>query len=157
MLNWLTKKTQQVVINGHSSTLVHVDSGAPQGTVLHPLMCLLYINDITTNIFSSIRLFVDECVLYRVIQTVEDHHCLQQDLRMYRVDRIIQWTKQWQTNLNIDKCAILTSSRSITPPKFQYYIDNTTLNRTNQHLYLGVLIHSTLSFSPQNYNKPQNH
>ena len=55
-------------------------------------------------------------ILYRVIQTEEDHHCLQQDL-----DRIIKWTKvtkQWQMDLNIDKCAILTCSRSISPPKF---------------------------------------
>ena len=82
ILNWLTRRTQRAVINGLGSTLdlVHVDLGAPQGTVLHQLMCLLYINDITTNIFSSIRLFVDDYVLYRVIQTEEDHHCLQQDL-----------------------------------------------------------------------------
>jgi len=101
---WLTGRTQWVVIKGHSSTSVHVDLGVPQGTALGPLMFLLYINDITTNITSSIRLYVDDCVLYRVIHSEQDHHLLQQDL-----NRITQWTKQWQMSLNIDKYVILTT------------------------------------------------
>jgi len=141
--SWLTKRTQRVVIKGHSSTYVNVDSGVPQGTVLGPLMFLLYINDITTNISSSIRLFADDCVLYRIIQSEQDHHHLQQDLNC-----IIDWTKRWQMNLNISKCVILTCSRSTAPPAYHYYINNTILNRTNQHLYLGVLFHSEMSFSP---------
>ena len=143
IFSWLTKRTQRVVIKGHSSTYVHVDSGVPQGTVLGPLMFLLYINDITTNITSSIRLFADKCVLYHVIHSEQDHCHLQQDLNY-----IIQWTKQWQMSLNIDECVILTCSRSTSPPEFQYYIDNEALARTNQHLYLGVLFHSSMSFSP---------
>ena len=89
IFSWLTKRTQRVFIKGHSSTYVHVDSGVPQGTVLGPLMFLLYINDITTNITSSIRLFADDCVLYCVIHSEQDHCHLQQDLNY-----IIQWTKQ---------------------------------------------------------------
>ena len=61
--SWLTKRQQRVVIKGHNSFYVHVNSGVPQGTVLGPLMFLLYINDITTNISSNIRLFADDCVL----------------------------------------------------------------------------------------------
>ena len=139
---WLTKRTQRVVIKGHSSTYVHVDSGVPQGTVHGPLMFLLYINDITSNISSCIRLFADDCVLYRVIQSEQDHHHLQQDLNY-----IIQWTKHWQMSLNIDKCVILTCSRSTSPPEYHYNIDNTMLNHTSQHQYLGVLFHSQMSFS----------
>ena len=102
IFSWLTKRTQRVVIKSHSSTYVHVDSGVPQGTVLGPLMFLSYINDITTNITSSIRLFADDCVLYHVIHSEQDHCHLQQDLNY-----IIQWTKQWQMSLNINKCVIL--------------------------------------------------
>ena len=51
-------------------------------------------------------------------------------------------------SLNIEKCVILTCSRSTSPPEFQYYIDNEALTRTNQHLYLGFLFHSSMSFSP---------
>ena len=60
--SWLTKRTQRVVIKGHSSAYVHVKSGVPQGTVLGPLMFLLFINNITTDISSGIRLFADDCV-----------------------------------------------------------------------------------------------
>ena len=114
-------------------------------------MFLLYINDITTNISSRIRLFTDDCVLYRVVQSHQDHQHLQHDLNL-----IIQWTKQWQMRLNIDKCAVLTCSRSTSPPEFHYYIDNIILNCTNQHLYLGVLFHSTMSFSPHINNITSN-
>ena len=141
--SWLTKRQQRVVIKDHNSSYIHVNSGVPQGTVLGPLMFLLYINDITTNISSNIRLFADDCVLYRVIHSEQDHHILQQDLNL-----IIQWTVLWQMCLNTDKCAILTCSRSTSPPEFQYYINGNTLNRTNQHTYLGVLFHSFMSFSP---------
>jgi len=51
-------------------------------------------------------------------------------------------------NLNIDKCVILTCSRSTSPPEFQCYINNETLTHTSQHLYLGILFHSSMSFSP---------
>ena len=107
--SWLTKRTR-VVIKGHSSTFVHVDSGVLQGTVLCPLMFLLYVNDITTDISSCIRLFADDCVLYRIVQSEQDHHYLQQDLSC-----IIHWTNQWQMKLNIDKCVILACSRSTSP------------------------------------------
>ena len=51
-------------------------------------------------------------------------------------------------SLNIDKCVVLTCSRSTSSPEFRYYINNETLTRTIQHLYLGVLFHSSMSFSP---------
>jgi len=118
----------QVVIKGHSSTSVHVDSGVPQELFL-VLSCF---------ITSSTRLFADDCVLYCVVHSEQD----QQDL-----NHIIQWTKQWQMSLNIDKCVIIIL-RSTSPPEFQYYINNETLTCTSQHLYLGVLFHSPMSFSP---------
>ena len=66
---WFTKRTQKVVVEGETSKTLKVLSGVPQGTVLGPLMFLLYINDISTEIGSSIRLFADDCVLYRIIKT----------------------------------------------------------------------------------------
>ena len=59
-------------------------------------MFLLYINDITTNISSNIRLFADDCVLYYVIHSKQDHHLLQQDLNL-----IIQCTELWQMSLTL--------------------------------------------------------
>jgi hypothetical protein len=62
--SWLTQRTQQVVVDGTTSNPVSVRSGVPQGTVLGPLMFLLYINDIGRGIKSTIRLFTDDCLLY---------------------------------------------------------------------------------------------
>ena len=68
---WLTNRTQRVVVEGVASENLSVLSGVPQGTVLGPLMFLLYINDISTNIGSSIRLFADDCVIhvYQIIKS----------------------------------------------------------------------------------------
>ena len=74
---WLINRTQKVVVEGETSNNLKVLSGVPQGTVLGPLMFLLYVNDISTGIGSSIRLFADDCVLYRVIKSTEDHDQLQ--------------------------------------------------------------------------------
>ena len=65
--NWLTQRTQKVVLNGEASNEVKVISGIPQGTVLGPLMFLLYVNDIYDNTSFSIGMFADDCVLYRII------------------------------------------------------------------------------------------
>ena len=65
--SWLSQRTQCVVVDGESSELVRVESGVPQGTVLGPLMFLLYINDITNGLTSNIRLFADDCIIYRTI------------------------------------------------------------------------------------------
>ena len=68
---WLIQRSQCVVLDGVSSDLVTVQSGIPQGTVLGPLMFLLYINDISNNIHSSLRLFADDCLLYRIVSFTE--------------------------------------------------------------------------------------
>ena len=85
-------------------------SGVPQGTVLGPLMFLMYINDIDENISLTVWLFADDCIMYRIIDSLEDSLCLQRDL-----STILNWTKKWQMQLNIDKCVVLRCTRS-TPP-----------------------------------------
>ena len=65
LTTWLTKRTQQVVIDGQASTHSRVKSGVPQGTVFSPIMLLLYINDIGQDIASKIQLFANDCILYK--------------------------------------------------------------------------------------------
>ena len=78
--SWLTEYSQSVVIDGTSSKPVSVLSGVPQGTVLGPLMFLLYINDITDRVSSTLCLFADDCLSYRKIQSPQDSILLQKDL-----------------------------------------------------------------------------
>ena len=77
---WLTQRTQQVVLDGISSAPALVKSGVPQGTVLGPILFLIYINDIVENVTSSTRLFADDCLLYRVIRSEANTVNLQLDL-----------------------------------------------------------------------------
>ena len=88
---WLTKRNQGVTLENHVSSKLPVKSGVPQGTVLGPLMFLLYINDIDESISSMVRLFADDCVIYRIIESLEDSLCLQRDL-----NTILDWTRKWQ-------------------------------------------------------------
>ena len=91
-LKWIDSfhcfRQQRIVINGIKSDWAPVLSGVPQGTVLGPVLFSLYINDITTDTDSEIRLFADDCVCYREIKVTEDPVKLQED-----IDRLGCWAK----------------------------------------------------------------
>ena len=70
--SWLSGRTQNVVLDGQASDPVPVLSGVPQGSVLGPILFLIFINDLPDNIRSSVRLFADDCVLYRNIHSIQD-------------------------------------------------------------------------------------
>ena len=74
--NYLTQREMCVVVEGESSRHVAVGSGISQGTVLGPLLFLCHINDLPERVKSHIRLFADDCLLYRAINSVKDHHIL---------------------------------------------------------------------------------
>ena len=80
--NWLTSRTQSVVVDGESSEETAVISGVPQGTVLGPLLFILYINDIGNGTSSTIRLFADDALIYRKITSRAYTATFQIDLNM---------------------------------------------------------------------------
>ena len=80
MQTFLTKRSQRVVVDGKASDWCHVSSGIPQGTVIGPHLFLTFINDLPDSIQSNIRLFADDCLIYRSISTAEDQVILQRDL-----------------------------------------------------------------------------
>ena len=89
--SFLTGCTQKVVIDGISSSLISVTSCVPQGTVLGPLLFLIYVNDLPNCIqHSTIRLFANDCILHRSIQSELDTALLQKD-----IDSLLAWTITW--------------------------------------------------------------
>jgi hypothetical protein len=79
--DFLTSRTQTVIIDGVQSEKIHVTSGIPQGTVLDPIMFLVYINDINEYIkHSTLRLFADDSIIYKTIRNKEDTQKQQEDL-----------------------------------------------------------------------------
>ena len=79
--SFLSNRHQKVIIDNISSDSVSVVSGVPQGTVLGPILFIIYINDVIENIkHSNILLFADDIVLYKEISAVRDAQQLQEDL-----------------------------------------------------------------------------
>lgn len=87
------------MLNSEKSDYVGVLSGVPQGSVLGPLLFLVYINDINNGIQSNIRPFADDCIIYKAINDSNDVNFLQADL-----DNISMWCNNWKMNLNVKKC-----------------------------------------------------
>ena len=140
MKDFLSERTQQVVVNGESSTKEKVTSGVPQGTVLGPLLFLIYINDLPDRVKSQIRLFADDSYLYRTINNPQDTVQLQQDL-----DELTKWENEWSMEFHAGKCKLLCVTNKLKPIKSSYYMK---LDTVETGKYLGVLINKHLSWKP---------
>ena len=147
MLQWiksfLTNRTQRVVVNGTCSSPCGVTSGVLQGSVLGPILFLIYINDITSNIHSQLRLFADDCLVYRPIYSPADHKTFQDDLYKLSVMADV-----WQMRFNVKKCCILCVSTLHSTSNFIYTMYSIPLQVVEQHHYLGVLIDNKLLWTP---------
>ena len=137
--SFLSNRIQRVVCDGEVSDSKQVLSGVPQGTVLGPLLFLLYVNDIPTNINSTIRLFADDCLVYRKTNNHSDQQVLQDDL-----NKLEQWQNKWQMNFNPSKCHILTISPKKCYNSPTYTLCNQPLKQVDSHPYLGVEIDNKL-------------
>ena len=104
---FLTHRTQQVTAEGAMSDSVEVLSGVPQGTVLGPLLFLVFINDLPDCVQSKIRLFADDCILYRRIKIRNDCYILQDDL-----NSLAEWENKWGMAFHPEKCSPIRKTRS---------------------------------------------
>ena len=109
-------------------------SGVPQGTVLGLLLFSLYINDISADIESEIRLFADDCVCYREIKNEEDTLKLQRD-----IDRLGSWARKWGMRFQTNK----RSSKI----QANYTLEGTVLENVESIKYLGVTITNDLKWN----------
>jgi hypothetical protein len=116
-------------------------SGVPQGTVLGPLLFLIYINDISDGISAgtTVRLFADDCVVYRPILAPSDRRSLQGDISVLH-----NWSTQWQMHFNPKKCTVMHLNSKGNADPYPYYMADSKLDSVKNHKYLGVTLTDNL-------------
>ena len=146
--SYLMGRSQLVVVGGEQSTCLPVISGVPQGSVLGPLLFIVYINDVATRIspYSRISLFADDMTLYRTIYVPADYNILQDD-----VTAISQWVDDNYLTLHTGKCCLMfvTRRHSLSNPPPPLYLGTSPLNQVNSVKYLGIMLTSDMSWSLQ--------
>ena len=114
-------------------------SGIPQGMVLRPLLFLIYINDLC--ISSTLRLFADDCFLYRSINSPADCEVVQKYL-----DALAKWERDWQMFSDVEKCHTICFSPKKANLHATYVLNNHVLTRVHHHSYLGVILSEDLKW-----------
>jgi Reverse transcriptase (RNA-dependent DNA polymerase)/Endonuclease-reverse transcriptase len=152
---FLCYRKQQVKINGKLSNWMDVSSGIPQGSVLGPFLFVVYINDLPQlcETDSNLFLFADDTKMYKYIQEEVDCESL-----IKCCQNIYNWCNKWLMKLNIDKCKVLTITRSKTEINYKYGFDTVQsgfleLERVQSMKDLGVYFDSDLSFKEHIYEK----
>ena len=140
--NWLTNRKQRVVINGEASDWLHVTSGVPQGSVLGPLLFLIYINDIDFGVSSKISKFADDTKLGGKALTIGDCETIQKDL-----DNLNNWSEKWLLKFNKDKCKVMHVGYNNL--KHNYKLQGRNLIRVEEEKDLGVIVKSDLKNGSQ--------
>ena len=143
---YLSNRYQHVCINNSNSSTLPVISGVPQGSLLGPLLFLIYINDLPFSLkHSESFLFADDTKCLRPIRSPHDCILLQSDL-----DALSPWSSDWKLMFNETKCSLLSiiSGRtSAEQSECQYFIIERPISSSNQQKDLGIIISSNLSWS----------
>ena len=139
---FLTGRTQKVVVDGTFSKAAAVESGVPQGTVMGPLLFSIYINDLPDCLSpgTRVRLFADDCLIYRSVHSVEDQLILQKD-----IDSLLVWADTWGMRFNPDKCCILRTTGGVHSERF-YHMKGHILKQESNVKYLGITFSSDLKW-----------
>ena len=139
---WLSDRSQRVVVNGVPSTWGSVTSGVPQGSVLGPLLFIIYINDLDVGLVSRVSKFADDTKIGINAANPEAIRQLQCDL-----GKIGEWSEKWQMPFNVGKCTVLHAGRL--NAEADYTLLGAPVRPTDVQKDLGVMITSDLKFSRQ--------
>ena len=145
--NFLTNRTQEVTVNGVTSAEAAVTSGIPQGSVLGPLLFIMYINDLPDHVENEVRIFADDTKIFKEVQR-DDKGSLQEDL-----DRLFDWSRDWLLSFHPEKCCFMRIGQSTVDTSYSMKeMDNKgdikrhRLAETEAERDLGVTIDNKLSF-----------
>lgn len=139
--SYITNRTQKVAIQGYESDVLPVSSGVPQGSILGPLLFILYINDIN-KCFKTCRflLYADDLKIFNVINTYQDHVDFQADL-----DRFSGYCTENKLALSLIKCKSIAFTRKRNISNFTYTLCNTDLDKVKVIKDLGITLDSKLT------------
>ena len=134
-----------MVINGAHSDLLPVTSGVPQGSILGPLLFVIFINDMPSCVSpdTHIALFADDAKMFRTISSIDDQVALQNDL-----NALNNWSKTWDIDFNAKKCVVLqvkTRKRHHVVP-VDYKLGNHNLLSVDSQNDLGIMVTNNLNW-----------
>jgi hypothetical protein len=150
MLRWLKDylhdRKQRVVIDGKSSTYRYILAGVPQGSVLGPLLFLVYINDICVNLKSIVQLYADDTSLFRIVR---NRNMISAVLHINNdLNTIYCWAHQWLVEVSIEKSvSMLISRKQIPTQTLPVKYGNVALLNVEQYKHLGLWFDAKLSWS----------
>ena len=134
-ISYLADRKQRVVLPGAQSDWNFIHAGVPQGSILGPLLFLLYINDIVTDIGSNTRLFADDTSLYIIV----DNPNTAAEIINSDLVKISNWARAWLVDFNAAKNEALLLSHKINRPLHPpLYMHNQQINEVQYHKHLGV-------------------
>ena len=131
-----------MVVDGEVSSWKSVLSGVPQGSVLGPILLLVYINDLEEGVTGRILKFADDTKLFRKVKEIGDKQHLQDD-----IDKLVKWSEKWQMLFNFGKCKCLHIGPGNTG--MNYEMGGTILSKTVKEKDLGVTMNANMKVSEQ--------
>ena len=137
--SFLTNRRQRVILRNGSSTWNWVKSGVPQGSILGPLLFLVYVNDMPDVISSTAKMFADDTKVYREIRIVDDCYDLQKDL-----NSLSAWSQKWLLRFNATKCVVLKIKLSF---QYMYTLNGHFLDHVSTQKDLGITVSDDLKSS----------
>jgi hypothetical protein len=141
---WLTGRRQRVVLNGKHSSWMEVLSGVPQGSVLGPILFLIFINDLDAEVrmIEVVKKFADDTKIGKTVQSEEDKLELQR-----AIDSLTEWAEKWGMAFNVAKCKIMHFGHE--NPGFEYTMSGQKLDTTEEERDIGVMVTKNLRPSAQ--------
>ena len=140
--SYLSKRTQYVCIEGCCSQLLPVVSGVSQGSILGPLLFLVFVNDLPAVVQHSLMLmFADDTKCGKLVRSPLDSFQLQADL-----DAMCSWSKEWKLEFKVCKCILMRCCSKVAPVSSTYTLNGLEIEVRSEYKDLGVIVSSNLSF-----------
>ena len=136
--SYLENRNQKVCINESLTSSRNITACVPQGSVLGPLLFLIYINDIPENLQGSARLFTDDTSLSYSSRNLQN---LQLIIK-YDLKHLHEWARRWLLTFNLSKTEVLLISNTFIDFDMQLVMDNSVLKIVDMHKHLGVTLSS---------------